>query len=174
MITMITKDNSDSNFLAKTCITNRLGNATPEVLSRIVSWKDKETSYFEVEQDNLYEGKENYIRLSGANNIGENNIDSILYKMSSLKGRLGEIVDINQGVVSGCDYVSGRNINKLKDTSQIEMNDGIFVFDLNNTRDVSAISSFNDEEKDYSDHFLKTLKLEHIIVVLRKKGSCYT
>ncbi|WP_047980176.1 Eco57I restriction-modification methylase domain-containing protein [Ornithinibacillus contaminans] len=173
MITILTKNDSEANLIAQTCITNRIGNATPELLSKIVSWKDQESSYFNVDQDNLYEGKENYIRLSGAKNKGEDNIDSILYKMGNLEERLGDIVEINQGVVTGCDYVSGRNINKLSNKDNVEKNDGIFVFDLTNQRDKSIIDSFNNGKELLRDFYKNSDISKYNCSTIPKKKIIY-
>ena len=143
---------------AHTCITNRTGHATSEVLSKILRWNDDESQYYEVSQQKLYDGTENYIRLicvQGPANSYNITINSILDKVASQGEKLGKITNINQGVVSGCDYVSGRNIDKLENRDGIEKNDGIFVFDLKNLRDVDTIKNFSSKEKKLLRPFFK-------------------
>lgn len=152
MITVLTKIKNE-DIIAKTCLTNRSGNADSIILKEITNWEDKKSVYYEVAQDNLYEGKDCYIRLNGANGYANNSIESILNKISKLELRLGDIVEINQGVVSGCDYVSNRNVGKLTNIDGIEKNDGIFVLDLNNSRDVSKIKMFDNGENLLRDFY---------------------
>jgi len=156
IITLLSK--GSANTPAQTCITSRVGDATPDILELILSWKDDKTKYYRIPQSELYDGEENYIRLSRESvDSGESlpNIDSILAKIAAQGVLLSSVVNINQGVVSGCDYVSGRNIHKIKNKKDIEINDGIFVFDLKNIRDVSLIDTFTNKEKKLLRPFFK-------------------
>ena len=130
-----------------------------KVLNVITSWEDKQSKYYNLNQDNIYEGEENYIRLNGVLGSTENSIDSVLGKMSNLEVKLGDIAEINQGVVSGCDYVSGRNVRKLDDLSNIQNKDGIFVLDLENNRDLEIIKTFTKKELELLRPFYKNSEI---------------
>jgi len=143
---------------AHTCITDRTGYASPGALSKILRWNDDESQYYEVSQPDLYDGHENYIRHNREQtsaNSSKITINTILDKVAFQGEQLGKITNINQGVVSGCDYVSGRNIEKLENREGIEKNDGIFVFDLKNPGDVDIIKSFSSKEKELLRPFFK-------------------
>ena len=62
IVTLLRKDSRDD--MVRTCITNRTGQASQDVLSRILAWNDKQSRYYEVTQVDLYDGVENYIRLN--------------------------------------------------------------------------------------------------------------
>lgn len=152
MITILSK-NRDSKIIANTCITNRCGDANSKILNFITSDKDSQSIYYQLAQDNIYEGDENYIRINGVSNNSINSIDSILSKMSKLELQLSDIAEINQGVVTGCDYISGRNIKKITKQIDIQKNDGIFVLDLKNPRDREILSGFNEGKEILKDFY---------------------
>ena len=58
---------------------------------------------FSVPQENLYDGNEYYIRISGCGFNQNNSNDSILSKIAESKKLLKDIADIKQGIVSGAD-----------------------------------------------------------------------
>lgn len=141
MITVITK-NYDKKVIAETCICNNNGIANSNLINSIVQFQDKQSDIYKLTQSNLFDGTENYIRLNGVNTGEVNSISSVLGKMSILALRLGDIAEVNQGVITGCDYVSGRNIEKLPKDTDVTKNDGIFVFDLKNPRDIFVLNNF--------------------------------
>ena len=154
IITILKKNNNDAS-LAHTCITKRQGVATPEILYQILNGKDKETVYYDVCQKDLFDGDEFYIRMGGISVISNNPIQLVLQKIKKEGSSLSNLAFINQGVVSGCDYVSGRNYDKIKDKSKVEMNDGIFVFNVNNPRDKSVLKTFTSKEEKLLRPFFK-------------------
>lgn len=138
-----------SSIRAKTCETKRIGMADSEILRVILEWKDKDTNYFEVAQSDLFDGENNYIRLSYQSLKSIESgfpISAILDIVASSGKKLGSIASINQGVVSGCDYVSKSNIDRLRNKSGIQIKDGIFVFDYKNPRDKEKLSRFSNKE----------------------------
>jgi adenine-specific DNA-methyltransferase len=70
-------------------------------------------------------------------------------------GRLGKIANIDQGVVSGCDFVSSRNIDRMPRNTKIAFGDGIFVFDYDNPRDKDVTSQFSERERAVLKKFYK-------------------
>ena len=108
VITIFDKGTS-SNVPAQTSQTKRTGVANDKILLDIVNQVDKSTEYELIPQAELFDGNEKYIRLHGTSNK-ENPIEIILNKVQAQGEPLSKFFNINQGVVSGCDYVSGRNI----------------------------------------------------------------
>ncbi len=157
LITLLKKWRNEETQ-ARTCITRRNGFATPEMLSQILSWGDSESSYFTIRQEDLYNGSENYIRIDRecVTSVSVNvNINSILDNLARGYELMERIANIDQGVVSGCDYVSNRNIDKLAAHADVENGDGIFVYDLDNPRDREVISGFNEFERSLLRRFFK-------------------
>jgi len=142
----------------KTCSTRRQSIANHDVLLEILSWSDPETDYYQVSQEELFDGPENYIRIARSRSEGPDQalaIHDILDRLSTSSTKLGEIARINQGVVSGADYVSSRNSDKLAGRSTWSMGDGIFVLDTAHESDSVVIQSFTATEKKLLKLFYK-------------------
>jgi len=128
MITVLEKGQNE-NSVAQTCITQRQGTATPEILQQILNGNDTETQYDEVSQKDLYDGNEVYIRLIGNSIISSNPILIILDKIKTQNRTLGSICNVNQGILTGADRVSNKHIKTFPKEGFIK-GEGIFV--LNN------------------------------------------
>lgn len=141
MITILQKG-YDETSLAQTCITQRQGLATAEVLQQILNSNDSETQYYKVAQKDLYDGDECYIRLAGVADASDNPIQKILNKIKSQGVNLGSVCNINQGIVTGADKVSKKHIEKYK--IRAEVGDGIFVL---SEKEISNLN-LNNKEKE--------------------------
>jgi hypothetical protein len=124
MITILQKGNNENAF-ADTCITKRRGIVKPEILKQIFSREDKETQYYKVLQKDLYDGSEYYIRISGVSNLSDDPIQRILEKIRMPGVLLGNVCNVNQGIVTGADKVSKKHIEKYRINANV--GDGIFV-----------------------------------------------
>ncbi len=124
MITILKKGTSDV-ALAHTSITKKIGLATPDTIQFILGGKDLDTEYYEIIQNNIYDGDEYYIRLTGNVEQGDNPIHAILDKVKEQGENLGRLCNTNQGIVTGADKVSKRHIEKFK--IRANKGDGIFV-----------------------------------------------
>ncbi|MBO6586782.1 MAG: N-6 DNA methylase [Gracilimonas sp.] len=138
------------------------GTGSTNELNKILSNKDEQTEYRSFKSIDLYDGSKNYIRLSGttsySDSVGVNGVlEKILDKSDDL---LGNITEINQGVVSGCDKFTNRFTEKVESLSKIAINDGIYVFDLENVRDLQTIKSFNSDEKELLKPFFKNSDID--------------
>lgn len=149
MITICQRNNSDSDC-ANTSITTRTGIATNDILESIMLGKDFMTQYYSVPFVSLFDTSNCYIRLTSAQEMGIS-IENILNSIKNNE-RLGDVCHINQGVVSGCDFVSAKDLLKFKNLHQ---GDGIFVLDLLKERDLWKIGTFNDNEKELLKPFFK-------------------
>ncbi len=152
IITLLQKTNIPSpKTICRTCITSRKGNAKYNDLNLIISWNDKETSYYSVPQSDLYETEQNYMRLTNDDNRP---LNRILYKIKENHQLLGNICHINQGIVSGADSISNKHIKKYNIEAQ--KGDGIFVLDSNNIRDYKVIIKIqNNQDKELLVPFFK-------------------
>ena len=154
MLTILSKGKDDKS-IARTCVTKHQGDAAPQTLQSVLSWHDEQTEYYRISQKDLYDGEECYVRLTGTGKTIGNKIQDMLNKVKGVGQPLGTIFIINQGVVSGCDYVSSRNMKKLKNAPNVQDGDGIFVFDLENQRDRETISGFSQNEQRLLRPFFK-------------------
>ena len=85
--------------------------------------------------------EENYIRLQ--NDSGEDLLSSLLIKLQLGNTVLGKIAEVNAGIMGGCDSITKHNM-KYVDADYIRKNDirkddGVFVLDNNNIRDLNTI-----------------------------------
>jgi len=124
MVTILQKGQTN-DARAYACITNRKGNATASIMKQIVSGTDSDTSYYSVEQRDLYDGDEAYIRISGSS-ASSDPIQKILDKVKSQGQALIDLCNVNQGLLTGVDKITQKHVrNKLIDPSYI--NHGVYV-----------------------------------------------
>lgn len=158
MITILSKG-EDDNFIAENCESKRTGLADFNILMSILNWNDSETEYYSVPQSDLYDGESDYIRLMGTKNE-ESLLHQILDKIKDESDDLlGNICSVNQGVVSGCDKLTNKSMAKLKDTENVYLKDGIYIFDLKNKRDLDVINNFTSHEKKLLMPFFKNSEI---------------
>jgi len=127
MITILQKA-QDDNVKAHNWITQRQGFANSEILQRIFGENDEKTEYFLVPQNNLYDGKELYIRLPGISSNSNNSFQIILEKLSKESSLLGNICAISQGIVTGANKVIEKHIKKFNTSAKL--GSGIFVLNV--------------------------------------------
>jgi len=137
MVTIVTKG-QDSQVLAKTCITKRIGEASSETLNKIVSWHDDKTEYSEVAQEDLYDGDKCYIRLAGSSLISVEPVQVVLGKIKEQGTPLVEICEISNGMHTQADYLSEKKYS-LREDKNAEKGDGIYVLDQNSKRDLNIL-----------------------------------
>lgn len=105
MITILTKSHA-TPVIAQNSICKLGGVASNRTLDNILYAKESIQNYFDiyiVEQADLYEGSESYIRLAGCGTGAENSIESVLSKIAASDKHLKDIALIKQGIVSGAD-----------------------------------------------------------------------
>jgi len=113
--------------------------------SSIINQYDKDTTYSNITQKDLYETEENYIRLTKEKK--DSALSIILNKIKKDNELLGTISDVNAGIMGGCDFINKKNItytsiNNIK-KYDIQEKDGVFVIDKNNERDKKIIKNFS-------------------------------
>jgi hypothetical protein len=134
MITVLEKG-QDEKIVFQTCITQRQGTVTPEILQKILNGNDEKTNYYKVAQKILYDGNECYIRLIGNSKNSKNPIQVILEKVKSRNITLGHICNVNQGILTGADKVSNKHIKKFPKVGFIK-GEGIYVLNDNEVKKI--------------------------------------
>lgn len=140
MITMLTKV-KDTPIECKSIICSDSDFSLNAFLHNMNKTNDSFSIHF-INQTEIFDGPENYIRLKGLNSKTNSQLNGVLEKMSNQPFRLVDFTDVNQGAVSGCDYVSNRNINYVLPGEDVQYRDGIFVLDLSNSRDLNEYETF--------------------------------
>lgn len=125
MITIVRKG-QNKDFLAKTCVTKRTGIATPSILESIVGRHDEETNYFEIAQNDLYDGENYNIRISGVSEKFLDPIQATLNKIKKQGELLGILCNVNNGIFAGADTLNEYKKNKYN-IKEANVGDGIFI-----------------------------------------------
>ena len=116
---------------------HKKGALNPQLFSQIIGKEDEETIYSETKQNELYDGDECYIRLQNTNE--GSSLASLLEKIEKGNKILGEIAEVNAGIMGGCDYITNHNMKYVSSDYRlkydIQKGDGVFVLDSNNARD---------------------------------------
>lgn len=158
LITMLTKSNSPDK-LCKLVNVHRKG-FMDNNFDNIVTGKDSETSYNHITQNDLYEGNENYIRLSKEDENSELSI--ILNKIKDDNKVLGNICNISNGVHTEADYLTAKKYH-LRDNLNKNIGDGIYVLDSNNIQDALFLNQLSMNEKNYLKPFFKNSDIKRYI-----------
>lgn len=153
LITTLQKGKFDK--LANTCVVNAKGYMGTEILKTIVEGRNKDTNYYKVPQDKLFSGGNIQLTIGG--------IDDILDKILTMGVSLGEICEINQGILSGADTLTDKHIENFGKLGK--KGDGIFVLDLENPRDLDIFNSIPQNEKDILKSFYKNSDIKKYVGV---------
>ncbi len=157
MISILMKT-KDSRIIAKNCITHKIGVAKIEDLQEIIDWSDKATDYYNVKQDEIYEGFDHQIRLSGAlNNNSQPDITNILSKTKSNSIPMGMIAQITMGIVTLSDILSQRHLDRFPEIEG-KKGDGIYILTNKELQNLNL----NDSEKEkFIKPFYKNSDIKH-------------
>jgi len=103
----------------------------------------------------LYYNKSNYIALKQND---DDFYERIIKTISSQKETLKDLANVYQGIVSGANKVTKSDIDKFDNT--IKINDGIFVLDLTNQRDVDFLNELNENEISFVKPYFKNSDIQ--------------
>lgn len=120
IVTIFSKGFNSTNN-CKIINVNRKGTLN-DSFSSIIKEVDTETSYTSFQQNDLYEGKDNYIRLF--KDVNSSVINQILLKISD-NNLLGDIANINSGADVTISRITKKHLSKF--TGDFEYNSGVFV-----------------------------------------------
>lgn len=141
-IMFLTK-NKEEKIKCNVVLCNGKGNASANDIKNILIGNYKNNIKIELDQNNIYDGDNYYIRQTGVHSVGNiSSVETILDKMSKCK-KLSENYFVNQGVVTGCDTLTKKYINSF-DIQNPKVNEGIYVLDLTNPDDVETVNNFKE------------------------------
>jgi type I restriction-modification system DNA methylase subunit len=100
MVTVFSKGNPDENQVAHTAVTNRSGDVGPTVLGEILEWRDTETDYYQITQEQIYSGERSDIVLRA-----KREVDEILERIGGTQTRLRDEFSVHEGVQTGANSV---------------------------------------------------------------------
>jgi adenine-specific DNA-methyltransferase len=123
-ITMLVKDRS-LDVDTKVVVTRRQGYAESKVLHSILYGRDAETSYSQVTREKIVDGAQNYIRIGAGSDQADDVLHAVLSKIESAGVPLVSIANIVQGIVTGANQATDRNIADYG--LNVSVGDGIFV-----------------------------------------------
>ena len=160
---MITFLNKNSNNKNKTKITdcNRKNQTGSLLLENILSGTDNKTRYYEV--NNVFEGENNYIRLSKS----EGNINDILHKIKSEGKDLESLFNINAGCDITISKIKPKHIAQFKISA--ERNEGVFVLSKSELENLTL----NNYEKSLIKDFIKNSDIEKYSVNIQEDKLIY-
>ncbi len=136
MITQLVKNGSGG--VARTLITRRSGEAQPDIIKSILVGNDPETVYYQIEQQQLFDGVENHIRLTPTTvQVAGAGPEALIFaKIDSVSSHLSNYAEyVFMGVQTGCDVVTDNLIEAAlekrlitaSESSRFARGTGIFV-----------------------------------------------
>lgn len=156
MITILSRKTKDKNldeYISRNSVTSKKGIAKLNDLQMILNGDDKETNYYDVIQNDLYDGDDLQIRIGGIKkNINDKyDINEVFSKMKDSSVPLGSITRITTGIVTLSDTFSDSHIKKFPDIKS-KKGDGIYVL---TQEELSNLNLPDDEIKKYIKPFFK-------------------
>jgi adenine-specific DNA-methyltransferase len=146
LITFLTKDKD--NHPVKVISSHKTGFADAKALKKILLDTDEDTTYFEMPDQNIFEGNLNYIRLQNETSSGSG-IDAILEIVKKAGKPLGDICHLTQGIVTGADKLSRSHMEKFGVDGDV--GDGIFALSNDEIEELGL----NQSEKIYLKPWFK-------------------
>lgn len=128
LITIFSKAR-DSEALADIHTTKRTGLADTQALRNIVVGTDRQTHVFQATQRQLYEGEDCQIRLTGSIEDNEDGFQRILARVAKQGSLLGDLANVNQGILSGVDKITQKHVDKFSALNSVK-GDGVYVISL--------------------------------------------
>lgn len=108
---------------SKNILVNRSGNATYEIFNNVMSGKDLDSEYFKVNQKNIYDGDELYIRIKGISS--DDDFSNVILEKMASPIKLGSICNVNQGMRTGIDKTSTQHKKKYGYLGDV--GNGVFI-----------------------------------------------
>ncbi len=145
MITILTKDTIARNEMCRVVSFENKGSLFgPGTKIDLYDINHNDAVVTRIKNSDLYFGKYNYLDIR--KNYSKNSDDyKIINYLKNCSTKLSDIANVNQGVVPGAIKTTKANIELLNNPS-IEINDGIYVLDMDNIRDKAFYLSLNNNE----------------------------
>jgi len=151
LISLIIKGTNAYNI--KVIDTQKKGFADSSILNQILNYSDSDTSYFELPDQNIYEGRLNYIRLKNESSKSAG-IDKILNAVREAGRPLSEICYLTTGVQSGAEKLTPAHIKKYHINGMT--GEGIFIL---NQREIELLN-LSEKELSYLKPYFKNSDIQ--------------
>lgn len=138
LITILKKNSSENKSNVSIVNCNYDGIANDSLLQDIFNETNSSCEYIDIENKNIFEGNESYIRLSGQSN-SKTLTSNILDKISNQCFSLSLYAHIKQGIVSGADKITGKHLDKYK--LKAKKGEGIFALSHSEVKDLKLTNS---------------------------------
>lgn len=168
LITTLTKDVSKSIDTLVVNV-NRNEDLNNNILKSILNLSDNKTKYQYLTEQELFFGEENYLKLKlNSENEIENNVEFILEKILNKRTHwYGDLVDLNQGIVSGTDKITDKLIETYPNLSLIK-DEGVFII---NKKERDLLITKNREAEEFIKPIYKNSDLKKWSVI--KKSNLF-
>jgi len=127
-----------------------------ETLNSILRGTDAETSYARIPNQQLFDGSQNYIRLITDEDDNHGLLQSILSKIQRGGDPLISVADIVQGIVTGANQVTERQIQKYGFVAS--PGEGIFIL---SSREAQSLRLNERESKFIKPWYKKVQEFRH-------------
>ena len=138
LITILEKSTTH-NTKCKVLNTSKKGFVHKGHVQSILDGTDDSVNIFYAGQADLYEGEEKYLRLYSPID-GDNKKTVIFDKMLIESEKLGNIANVNTGIMGGCDRLTAHNLSyttsEYVSANDLQKDDGVIVLDSTNERDL--------------------------------------
>ena len=158
LITMLSKKHPTKPVPvpARTVVTRRKGYLGEKVLKDIVEKEDKQTEYYTIPQEKLFDAN-GYLKLT------HSLTDETLEKMIENSEMLGDICGISNGIHTQADYLSKKKYH-LRNNLEKQIGDGIYVLSAENKSDKKVRLTFNEDEiNNYLRPFYKNSDVQQYV-----------
>lgn len=147
LITILEKSTTH-NTRCKLLNTSKKGYVRRDHVQSILDGTDESVRISYIDQSDLYEGVEKYVRLlaeEGANSP----LTSVFHKLSNKNDILGNIANVNAGIMGGCDSLTNHNLKYISTDyiieNDLQKDDGVIVLDSANERDLVRYNALLDK-----------------------------
>jgi len=143
LITTFTKDKNYRQN-CKTILTTRTGDADDSILDELFYGNNSKDLKKDIENDFLYEGDDNYIRLDGKIQNDGSIENTILNKIVKDSQKLITYFDVDLGIQTGLDKINKSHLIKYNFLKPKDFNKGIYVLDY---QEINKLKLDSDEKK---------------------------
>lgn len=155
MITMLAKGKEKEDDICNIISFKKGGNLFGDDLRNMLNDKLDSDDYIitNISNQNLYYGKNNYLDIRNNYEI-DSTEQKIINYLSKCNIKLENVATLYQGVVPGAIKITNNLINSVDDKN-VEINDGVFVLDLNNSRDINTYNLIKENESNILKPYFK-------------------
>ena len=126
------------------------------------------TKYINIGNNQIYNTENNYIFYNTDIDKSKNLIkEKIISKMIDNSKQLNKFFIVKQGTLSGADFTTKYHLENFKLSKDVKINDGIFVLNMENVRDLDILKNLINLKKNTLKIFIKIRISNNIIVQMK-------